>query len=994
MTTQTLLFGAPAVLRDGTATALPRERSSQLYVLLAHRRGWVTRHELAALLWPEHEAKLALTNLRKALFRLQERAWGAALEVLPGSVRLEADTDVAAFDAALQAGRHADALALRRGEWLQGFDDDANEAWTAWLHFERDRLRAAWRTAALEQLALAATAPADGIELASALLQADPLDEAALQALMERLGRSGQAARARQVYREFAARMRAELGLAPPGQLQALHDDLGAARPAASAAPAPLPAPALAGFVGRAGERRELATLLARDDVRLVCLSGPGGMGKTRLSRCVLHDLADTHGHDAAFVPLEDLLSLQDMAIRIARELGLTLQGRATPLQQLGTALRDRATLLVLDNFEHLAAEAPQLDALLAACPRVKLLVTSRTRLGLAGEQLFPLEGLPCPEPEDGDRLEAFDAARLFIAAARRVAPAFAPAAEAAAIVDICRQLDGLPLALELAAAWTRVLPCADIAAELRAGTALLRADDATHPPRHASMAVVFEHSWQRLVPAERDALARLSVFSGGFDMPAARAVAAAALPVQSALADKSLLRRDGARLALHPLVQQLAAHKLDEAAHRAVRTAHAAYFQHRLIQCQAAAETGDRASLRAIDIDLENCHLAWQWAIDSGPADGLPGCAAALLAYFDHRGLTEEGLRWMREAVDAPRVRADTALHVLLESRTAHLCYRMDCYADAEQLAAQALERIDPREPESVARIQALTVLAACALRFSRLDEAQRRYEQLLARVRSEGRLPQIAGTLDNLSLVHKRLGRYDEALRLSLESLEQHRRIGNGAGIALCLNNLGALHIARGQPAAAQAPLQEALALSARDGLVHTATAVHTNLSHAALYLGDLAGARQHARRGCEGATTSGNRGVSAWIRSHAARVSVREGDLAAAREALTEGLSTAVALGAPSLLAPGLMAFAELVDAQGHATLARRCLAFFGQLPDLTRADRDEILALLGIWGGLPAGAAAWSGMTLPELLQRIATEAPQRHAALIAALEAPH
>ncbi|KQW42431.1 MULTISPECIES: tetratricopeptide repeat protein [unclassified Roseateles] len=991
MSTRILLFGAPSVVLDGVATALPRERGSQLLVLLAHRRGWVARHELAALLWPDHETKLALTNLRKALFRLQERPWGAALEVLPGTVRLDADTDVAAFDVAVQAGRHAEALALRRGEWLQGFDDDANEAWTAWLHFERDRLRAAWRAAALDHLAGEASDAAEGVALASRLLDADPLDEAALRALMQALARSGQAARARQAYREFTARMADELGLAPGAQLQALHDELGTA---STATVSPLPALGLAGFIGRAGERRRIAELLARDDVRLVSLTGPGGMGKTKLARCVLHDLAPAHGNDVAFVPLEDLLTLQDVATRIARELGLVLQGRAPPLEQLSAALRDRRTLLVLDNFEQLVDVAPPLDALLTGCPRIKLLVTSRVRLGLAGEQLYPLEGLPCPELEDADRLEAFDAARLFVAAAHQVQPSLVPAAEAGAIVDICRQLDGMPLALELAAAWTRLLPCAEIAAELRAGTDLLRADGATHPPRHASMELVFEHSWQRLVPAERDTLARLSVFRGGFQVEAARAVAEAALPVLSALADKSLLRKDGPRLALHPLVQQLAAHKLSEAGYQAARAAHAAYFQHRLVQCQAAVEAGERASLRAIDADLENLRLAWQWALEAGPTEAMPGCAAALLAYFDHRGLIEDGLRWMREAVDAPRVQGDAALHVLLESRLSHLCYRLDRYAEAEGLAAHALERIDREEPESVARIQALTVLAACALRFGRLDEAQRRYEQLLARVRSEGRPPQIAGTLDNLSLVHKRLGHYDEALRLSLESLEQHRRIGHVAGIALCLNNLGSLYITRGEPAAAQAPLREALALCERDGLVNTAALAHANLSQTAMYLGDLPAARQHAQRSSESALASGNRSIGAWTRSYQARLAVREGAFAEARTALAEGLSAAVSLGAPSLLAPGLMAFAELLDAQGHALLARRCLAFFGELPELTQSDRDEMLGKLAHWGGLPSDAAPWPGMALPELLQRIATEAPLQHAALISLLDTSH
>ena len=196
---------------------------------------------------------------------------------------------------------------------------------------------------------------------------------------------------------------------------------------------------------------------------------------------------------------------------------------------------------------------------MLEAAPRLRIVVTSRVRLGLTTEWLLPLAGLPTPELEDESDAEAFDAVRLFIQAAQRVEPALVPSVEAAAIVDICRQVEGLPLALELAASWTRVLSCAAIAAELRRGTELLQAVDAAQPARHASMDVVFDHSWRLLTPVERDALARLSVFRGGFSAEAARAVAGASLPVLGALADKSLLRKDDARIYLHPLVNQFA---------------------------------------------------------------------------------------------------------------------------------------------------------------------------------------------------------------------------------------------------------------------------------------------------------------------------------------------------------------------------------------------------------------------------------------------------
>ena len=171
-------------------------------MLLALRQGWVGRAELAAMLWPEQPTKLAYTNLRKTLFRLQSVGWAANIEGQGGALRLDAPTDVAAFEAALREQRGADALALRRGELLVGFDDDGNQAWSNWLRFERDRLRVAWRRAAVDRLAQEID-PGDGIELSAQLLDVDPLDEPALCLHMAWLARDGQSARARQAYRVF-----------------------------------------------------------------------------------------------------------------------------------------------------------------------------------------------------------------------------------------------------------------------------------------------------------------------------------------------------------------------------------------------------------------------------------------------------------------------------------------------------------------------------------------------------------------------------------------------------------------------------------------------------------------------------------------------------------------------------------------------------------------------------------------------------------------------
>src|SRR5215207_5029690 len=259
MAVSVFLFGSPTVDYDGKSVALPFERRNQLLVFLALKRAWIVRAELAAMLWPDKQTKLAYTNLRKTLFRLQS-AWAGAIESQGGALRLEVDTDVFAFESALREQRIGDALAIHGGELLAGFEDDASEAWTSWLGFERDRLRVAWRDAALGHLTSDIDS-SDGIELSKRLLEADPLDEAALRAHMTWLARSGQTARARQVYREFVARLKDDLGLAPGAELRALHDSIGSAVWSSTPVTS-LTKPIDTDFVGRTVELRRIGALL------------------------------------------------------------------------------------------------------------------------------------------------------------------------------------------------------------------------------------------------------------------------------------------------------------------------------------------------------------------------------------------------------------------------------------------------------------------------------------------------------------------------------------------------------------------------------------------------------------------------------------------------------------------------------------------------------------------------------------------------------------
>jgi len=975
------LFGAPAVPVDGASAALPFERRGQLVAYLAMKRGWVGRAELAALLWPDLASKLAYTNLRKTLFRLQGAAWGPAIVSEGGALRLTIDTDVAAFEQALADGRLADAIALRAGEFLTGFDDDANEAWSNWLSFERERLRVAWRGAVLARLEDEIDA-AEGIDLSGRLLVSDPLDEAALRAHLAWLARAGQSARARQVYREFAARLEKDLGLAPSADLAAFQDGLSTAAPRLAPTP-PVHDPE---FVGRTVELRRIRNLLLQGEARLITLVGPGGAGKTRLAQRALREIADAFPDGSAVVLLEGAKSPAELMARLAGELGVRQAGKRDPVEDVEAFLRDRRMLVVLDNFEELAAHAGIVERLLAAAPGVRVIATSRVRLATASEWLLPLEGLPCPDAEDRDHLESFDAVRLFVQAARRVEPALVPSVEAAAIVDICRQVEGLPLALEVAASWTRVLSCDAIASELRRGTEVLQSVDPARPARHASMEVVFDQSWRLLTEIERAALARLSVFHGGFAPEAARTVAAASLPVLGALADKSLLRKAGARLHMHPLVAQLAARRLPEG--DGTQRAHAAYFLRLLAQSSRKAEHGDGATLGAIETEFENCRAAWRFAVATEAVDFLVSAAPTVTSFLEHRGRLAEGAALFEEALSAPFVALAPALRALLLGQLGQMHFRRDAYADGMEAGTQALEAAkQARDPKL--RGFALQVLGLCSMRLARNEDAKRFLEEGLRAATAAPDLRRMAAMMHNLALVAKLMGNREEALRLFLDSLAQARKMGDVGGEAMTLANIGILYGERGDNASAIAQLRAGLAICEANGIVATRALIVANLAVATVKSRDFAAAEGYANSAFELAHATGNTYIACYMNMQFARIALARGDLAGARGRLRDAMEVAVTLLRPAVVFEGFTCFAELLATSEAQDCARAVLAFVASHPLANAPIREEARREREAWPA-PARELDWPGITLDELANRIVNETNLAYAPLIASL----
>ncbi|MFO7683033.1 MAG: BTAD domain-containing putative transcriptional regulator [Chloroflexota bacterium] len=555
-TLQLTLLGQPEIRLDGVllASRLP-VKGVALLAYLAVTGQPCSREALAALLWGETPDAAARASLRVTLNRLPP-ALRPFLTLTHHTISLNANlvtVDVHALQTAVSGSPAAwkTAIALYRGDFLEGFNVPDAPAFDEWAVLERERLRLLV-IELLHRLADNAhqqQTTSDGIAYARRILALDNWREETHRLLMRLLALDDRRSEALTQF-ETCRRLLAEnLGVEPAAETIALYEDIKHNRlppfDSAQSKPAPphnLPASA-ASFVGREPELAQLTALLAQPDGRLLTILGPGGAGKTRLAlETATRHLTDPRFSDGVFfVPLADLppgtlaqneaevpalskaevpaLSKAEVAVapHIAEIIGLKLRGATSPDEQLRQHLRDRRLLLLLDNFEHLLPQASLVASLLAAAPGLRLLVTSRERLNLYEEWLVEIGGLDLP-PETAGDWAAFSAPQLFIQRARRVYLSFDSAAEREAILHICRLVGGLPLALELAAAWVRTVPCQEIAAAIERHLDFLTSDLRNMPQRQRSLRAAFDYSWELLPEAEQTMLAQLSVFHGGFD--------------------------------------------------------------------------------------------------------------------------------------------------------------------------------------------------------------------------------------------------------------------------------------------------------------------------------------------------------------------------------------------------------------------------------------------------------------------------------------------
>ncbi len=400
-------------------------------------------------------------------------------------------------------------------------------------------------------------------------------------------------------------------------------------------------------LLGREPELTAMEKIFNESNCRLLTLTGLGGIGKTRLgieyaSRCRGSFPGGVH-----YVPLAAINSAELIVQVIAETLEFTFSGPANPKTQLFDYLEremKQDALLLLDNFEHLLTQSHAVDLvaeILQRFSQIKILCTSRERLNLHGEWIYELHGLPIPPSGFVDSLEDYSAAVLFIQSARRINAAFeAPETEEPALVRICQLVEGIPLAIELAAAWVGVLSCSEIAQEIEASIDFLTASSRDLPERHRSLRATFDHSWRLLPDAEQDVLCRLAVFYGGFDRNASDRVAGASLPLLSALVSKSLVRRaqDG-RFDLHEVIRQYALAHLDEdyARGQEIRDRHSEYYLRLASEYETKLKSASQqTAVRELTLELDNLRTAWEWGIRRKNFANIAKAVRAFGWYFE----------------------------------------------------------------------------------------------------------------------------------------------------------------------------------------------------------------------------------------------------------------------------------------------------------------------------------------------------------------------
>ena len=887
-----------------TITNFRSQRAIALLVYLVCEERPIPRAELVELFWPDKTAQQGRANLRwvlNYLGKLLPNCWEidrqtAVFQASSGVV------DIYQLRQALDQGDMAalaTAVATIQGSFMRGFYLDASPEFETWLLTEREKWQRQIQTAFKRlitfykrqgEVALA-------LSLAQQWLALDPWQEEAHRLIMELQARQGQFNEALAQYETCRRILAEELGVEPTAVTLNLHQRLKQLQKVRHNLP-----PQATPFVGRTAELDQIRQRLADPEARLVTLVGPGGMGKTRLALQVGEFALPSFLDGVVYLPLTAVTTAELLPMTLVDALQAAgfitaPSGQHDPGDYLLAQLHDRELLLILDSFEHLLKGVPLLLRLLERAKAVKLLVTSRQRLNVRWEYPVHIAGLPYPDEAGAESWEQFTAVQLFVQAAQQAQPDFAVTAlNRAAISQICRQLNGMPLGLELAAAWVRLQTCAAIAAEIDRNLDFLTATYQDVPERQRSIRAIFDVSWAALTPQLQAVLASLAVFRHSFDLTAAENVAGATAVSLTTLLDKSLVHRthtttENARYVLHDLLRQYLAEKLAQDPDGMTDTyrQHAHFFGLYLQQQEMNLAGADPvAGQEAIANEIDNIRAAWQWLVEQKQVESVADCLHTLYLFYNLRGWSKEGVTQFELAIEQlgpddeltygrllsrqarfhghlgnfeqaqkqfeQSLTVFRSLAVPIETAFA-LCYlgEVEGKMGAYQLAQKALE-------ESLNLYQTLQYQEGIARTLNKLGsvlhnqglykEAQHYYEesQLVSITIADRRAE--ANSLHSLGFIAYEMGAFDEAKQRYRESLAIKKELDDLWGAASSLNNLGIVHYDEGNHDEAETCYRESLAIRRQLGDRWGVASALNNLALVASARGDYAQAKQQYR------------------------------------------------------------------------------------------------------------------------------------------------